>query len=829
MIVAGKNHGKTGVVAICVAIAVVALIAVGRAGAADSPGPAVTPHKDIVLPKPAEPFSGHIGTTSDQSTPDFPEMVAAPDHAPNILLILTDDVGFAASGTFGGPIATPNLDALAATGLKYNEFHTTAMCSPTRASLLTGRNHHAVATGTVVDLTTGYPGYWSMIPKSAATVAEILRLNGYNTAFFGKHHNVPAWQGSAAGPFDLWPTGLGFEYFYGFIGGDTNQWEPTLYQGTSRVDMSHKDPNYILDRDLADQAINWIHNQKASAPDKPFFAYYAPGSGHAPHQAPADWIARFKGKFDAGWDKLREESFARQKAAGIIPAATELTPRPTEIPAWDSLTPEQKRVDARYMEVFAGVLAFQDDQIGRVIAELKRMDLYDNTLIMFVEGDNGASGEGGPAGSANELGEMVNGMQERPGWMLDMMDHMGGPHTYELYPAGWAWSLDTPFQWFKQVASHLGGTRNGLVVSWPARIKARGEMRSQFHHVVDIMPTILDAVGVAMPDIVDGARQQPVDGISMTYTFDAPDAPSRHTTQYFEMLGNRGMYQDGWMASTTPAVMPWDMAKSVSPDSYKWELYDLRDDYSQAHDLAAQQPEKLKALQDLWMAEAQRNNVLPLDNSKVGKRGVPRAAAAMLAYGRPDTRYLFWGKGISVATGAAPVLTARSFSLEADVVVPKADATGVIAATGSRFGGWSFYLKDGKPVAYESFSQQPQDQFRVASAAALPAGPATIRYDFDYDGGGMGRGGLMRVSVNGKEVARGRIDRTITITAGLGETFDIGRDTGAPVTDDYGHEGAFPGDIRKVEVDLQQFKVRPDTPVPAGEATPTPQNQYKAE
>jgi arylsulfatase A-like enzyme len=757
----------------------------------------------VALPKPATPFAGKIGRTAATSVADWPKAVTPPAHAPNILLVLTDDVGFAASSTFGGLIPTPNLDRLAARGLKYNEFHTTAMCSPTRAALLTGRNHQAVGTGLVVDISTGYPGYWSVIPKSAATVAEVLKDNGYNTAFFGKHHNVPAWQASAAGPFDLWPTGLGFEYFYGFIGGDNNQWQPKLYRNTTAVDDKTHGSGQTLDHELADEAIDWIHNQKAAAPDKPFFVYYAPGSGHAPHQAPPEWIARFKGKFDQGWDKTREDIFTRQKALGVIPADAALTPRPAALPAWDSLTVDQKRLDARYMEVFAAMLSYQDAQVGRVLDELDRMGQRDNTLVIFIEGDNGASGEGTPAGLTNEIGQFANGAHDNPGWLMDTMDHMGGPHSYELYPSGWAWAMDTPFQWMKQVASHLGGMRNGLVISWPDRIRQTGQVRPQFTHVIDIAPTILEAVGLHEPGAVNGVPQQRVDGTSLAYTFDDARAPTRHTTQYFEMIGNRAIYKDGWLANTKPRRLPWEMSAPAgdAETSYQWELYDLNHDYSQSKDLAAAQPEKLKALQTLWTSEAERNNVFPIDDSF----GPTRAIKARVAHYSPRLNFVYWGKNISISDVAAPNVAARSFSLMADVVLPTDHETGVIAATGSWFGGWSFYLQNGKPVGLEAFSQQPQDQFRIASKVALPAGPATIRYDFAYDGGGLGKGGTLTISVNGHAVAQGRIDRTILVTAGLGETFDIGRDTGAPVSEDYKDQGLFSGEIRKVAVDLASF------------------------
>ena len=771
---------------------------------------------EIVLPRPPEPFAGQIGRTAAQSKPAWPKPVTAPAGAPNILLILTDDVGFGASGTFGGPIPTPNLDQLAKSGLKYNEFHTTAICSPTRAALLTGRNHHEVATGTIVDAATGYPGYWSIIPRSAATIAEVLKDNGYSTAMFGKHHNVPNWQASAAGPFDLWPTGLGFEYFFGFVGGDADQWSPKLYRGTNPVDARTLDFTLPLDHALADDAIRWVHNQKANAPDKPFLLYYAPGSAHAPHQAPAEWIARFKGQFDQGWDRLREESFKRQKALGIIPADTDLTPRPPELPAWDSLSLTEKTVYARYMEVYAAMLAYQDAQIGRILDELRRMGQLDHTLVFFIEGDNGSSGEGTLQGSTNEIGMLANKVTSDPAEIIKKLDTMGGPHSYEIYPAGWAWAMNTPFQWMKQIASHFGGMRNGMVVSWPDHIKAHGELRSQFGHVIDIVPTILEAAGIPAPTIVDGVPQQRMDGVSLMYSFDQPKAAERHRTQYFEQLGNRAIYQDGWIASTRPRRMPWsNVTPPGNPDTdYRWELYDLKHDYSQAHDFAAKQPEKLKQLQNLWWQEAERNNVLPLDDSF----GLPRSMQDRIAHMSRKTDFTYWGKDISIGEQVSPSFAGRSFSLTATVTIPAPNTTGVLAATGSWFGGWSFYLKDGKPVAYGAFSQNTGEQYRIAAADPLPAGPATIRYDFDYDGGGLGKGGLVRISVDGKEVARGRVEKAITVPAGLGETFDIGWDTGAPVSEDYTAQGRFPGDIAKVEVHLAAMALAPAVDSAVGKA-----------
>lgn len=753
---------------------------------------------DTVLPYPAEPFAGVIRKTVGRSKAVFPGDLKAPERAPNVLLILTDDVGFSASSTFGGPVPTPNLDTLASNGLIYNRFHTTAICSPTRAALMTGRNAHRVGSGVVTNFATGFPGYNGQIPKSAATIGRILTGNGFNTAFFGKHHNVPAWQATAAGPFDLWPTGLGFEYFYGFLDGDTDQFNPKMYRGIQPVeDASLGREDYILDRDLADEAIRWIHNQKAAAPDKPFFILYAPGTAHAPHQAPKDWIDRFKGQFDQGWDRLREETYERQLASGLIPSNTRLTERPEILPAWESLSANRKRTSSRFMEVFAATLAYQDSQIGRVFNELERMGIRDDTIVFFIQGDNGASAEGAVYGTLNEIGSLANKVTETEEWLLSSLEEMGGPRSYQTYPTGWAWAVDTPFQWTKTVGSHFGGTRNGLVISWPKGIRARREIRSQFHHVIDIVPTILEVCGVPAPDVVDGIRQQPMDGVSMVATFHDADAEERRTTQYFELLGNRAIYHDGWIASTTPKVPPWQTTSPKgSPLDYEWELYNIEEDFSQALNLAAEHPRKLEELRNLWWQEAERNNVLPLDD----RRGAMRVIWQRLGKGSSREKYEYWGKGISVFSHHAAPLTMCDFVIDAEITSPDEGAHGVLLASGSWFGGWSFYFDEGRPVAHHAFSQQPADQFRIASETRLPSGEHRILFEFEYDGGGIGKGGDMQITVNGEVVAQGRIERQIIIPAGIGETLDIGRDTGVPVVAEGGGTREFNGEIHKVEV-----------------------------
>jgi arylsulfatase A-like enzyme len=752
---------------------------------------------DVVLPYPAEPFSGVIRKTVGRSKGVFSKDLSAPEDSPNVLLIMTDDAGFAASSTFGGPVPTPNLDKLAQSGLIYNRFHTTSMCSPTRAALLTGRNAHMVGSGIITNSATGFPGYNAEIPKSAATVGRILTGNGFNTVFMGKHHNVPSWQATAAGPFDLWPTGLGFEYFYGFIDGDTDQFSPKMYRGIQPVeDATLGQEDYILDRDLADETIRWIHNQKAAAPDKPFFIYYAPGTPHAPHQAPREWIEKFKGQFDQGWDRLREEIFKRQLASGLTPADTRLTERPDILPAWESLSSNRKRIASRFMEVFAATLAYQDSQIGRVFHELERMGIMEDTIVFFIQGDNGASAEGALHGTMNEIGTLANKVVETEEWFLSALDEMGGPRSYQTYPAGWAWALDTPFQWFKTTGSHFGGTRNGLVVSWPNGIQARGEIRSQFHHVIDIVPTVLEVCGVPAPDVVDGIRQQRMDGVSMVPTFHHPNAEELRTTQYFELMGNRAIYHDGWIASTTPKFLPWVMQREGSPLDYAWELYNIEEDFSQAINLATEHPEKLEELRSLFWQEAERNNVLPLDHRRGGMRHIRQ----LLDKGSTRDRYEYWGKGISVFRHHAPPLILSDFTIDAEITVPEGGAHGVLLASGNWFGGWSFYFDRGRPIAHHAFSQQPADQFEIASERVLPPGDHQIRFAFEYDGGGIGKGGDMRILLGDEVIAEGRIERQILASAGVGETLDIGRDTGVTVVADGGGTRAFNGKIHKVEV-----------------------------
>jgi arylsulfatase A-like enzyme len=759
-----------------------------------------------VLPQPQSPFKGKIERTAQDSTPDFPKGVEAPKGAPNVLLILTDDVGFGASSTFGGPIQTPTLQRLADSGLRYTMFHTTALCSPTRAALITGRNHHSDASGVITEMATGYPGYNSLVPKSSGSVGEVLRENGYNTSWFGKMHNVPDWMSSQAGPFDLWPSGLGFEYFYGFLGGDSDQWHPALYENTVPIEPYLGNPNYILDHDLADKAITWMQMQHALAPNKPWLLYYATGTAHAPHQAPKEWIAKYKGQFDQGWDKVREETLARQKQLGVVPANTQLTKRPEQLAAWDTLSPDQKRLFAHMMEVYAGALSYADNQIGRVLDAVKDSGQLDNTMVIFIMGDNGASAEGTLQGTTNEVGTAANGVTESLPYLLSMMDQLGGPNTYNHYPVGWALAMDSPMQWTKQVASHFGGTRNGMVISWPGHIKDAGGIRSQFSHVIDIVPTIYEAAGITPPRIMDGVEQKPLEGTSLVYTFDNAKVPTRHTTQYFELVGNRAIYKDGWMASTTPLRLPWvTIGSEPNPDDFKWELYNINEDFSQANNLAEKNPAKLKELQDAFDVEAKKYNVYPIDSS-FAKRA-DTAIRPSLTRGRDE--FTYYPGMIRIPEGSAPNFKNKSWAIGAEVTIPEGGANGVLATIGGRYGGWALLMQDDKPQFVYAFSNQPEYKFRIASDQPLAAGNHVIRLSFKYSGGGIGKPATGVLFVDGKQVAEGQIPRTIPIRFSLDETFDVGEDTGTPVVEDYVNKMpfAFTGTLKKLVVVLEPDKL----------------------
>ena len=758
-----------------------------------------------VLPRPDPAFHGKIGLIAKESTPDFPQPQRAAKGSPNIVLIMTDDVGFGASSTFGGPIATPTMDGLAKQGVRYNQFHTTALCSPTRAALLTGRNHHTAATGVITEMATGYPGYNSLMPKSVGSIAEVLKQSGYSTSWFGKNHNVPAWQASQDGPFDLWPTGLGFDYFYGFIGGDTNQWRTALFENTRPIqapEQMGKNPEH-LDQLLADKAIGWVRTHHALNPDKPFFLYYTPGSAHAPHHAPKDWIAKFKGQFDQGWDKVREETFARQKQLGIIPQNAKLTPMPAGVPAWDTLDSDQKKVYARMMEVYAAALSHADTQVGRLLEEIADEGELDNTIVMYIQGDNGASAEGSMQGTTDELATAVNGVTESMPYLVSMMDELGGEKTYNHYPVGWALAMDTPYQWTKQVASHFGGTRNGMVISWPGHIQNPGSVRSQFHHVIDVVPTILDVTGLKFPEEINGVKQKPIEGTSMAYTFNKPNAPSTHTTQYFELVGNRGIYQDGWIASTTPARIPWiNFGMSPNPEDFKWELYKLTEDFTQSNDVAALYPEKLKQLQAVFDQEARAHDVYPLDAS-FGERGAPNIRPSLTG---TRQEFTYYPGMIRIPEGSAPNMKNKNFSIVADIEIPAAGASGIIATQGGRFGGWGLMLLNGKPLFVHNVSNQEKDHYRIVAKDAVKPGKHTLRFDFSYDGGGIGKGGTGVLSVDNAAVATGHIDRTVRVLFSFDETFDVGEDTGTPVIDDYEDlmPFRFSGTLKKVKILLGQ-------------------------
>lgn len=723
----------------------------------------------------------------------------APEGAPNVLIVLLDDVGFGATDTFGGPIDTQTLDELAVEGLRFTSFHSTALCSPTRAALKSGRNHHVAAMGYITEMATGFPGSTGQIPNAVAPLAEILRLNGYSTAAFGKWHETAAWETSVSGPFDRWPTHQGFDKFYGFIGGETNQWAPFLYDGVTQVEPP-EDPDYHFMTDMTDQSITWIRHQQAMTPDRPFFVYFAPGAAHAPHHAPLEWIDRWKGRFDMGWDALREQTLARQIEAGIVPPDTVLAPKPAAIRDWGSLSDDEKTLFARQAEVYAAYVEYADHEIGRMVDAIEDLGELDNTLIFYIAGDNGTSAEGGENGMFNEY-TYFNGVAEQVSDMLPLIDRWGGPETYPHMAAGWAVAMNAPFSWVKQVASDFGGTRTGMVVHWPEGIAAQGEIRTQFSHVIDVAPTILEVVGLPEPTSVNGTPQVPMDGISLLYAFEDAGAAERRTTQYFEMAGNRAIYHDGWFAGTIHKA-PWEAQPRASLEEDTWELYDVRSDFSLSNDLAASNPEKLAEMQALFLEEARRNNVLPIDDRTFERLTDPAAV------GRPD---LFAGRdSITLAEGmtgmsesAFPNVKNRSLALDADIVVPESGANGTVIAQGGRFGGWSLYFKDGVPgYRYNFLGLQA---FDVSATEALSTGNANIRLEFVYDGGGPGKGGTATLFVNGEQAAEGRIEHTQGAIFSADETADVGVDLGTAVVAEIGagEESRFTGAIPRVTLSLQ--------------------------
>ncbi len=707
-------------------------------------------------------------------TPPVIEQVKAPEGAPNVVVVLLDDVGFGAAGTFGGPAETPALDTLAAQGLRYNRFHTTAICSPTRASLLTGRDSHAVNVGAVLNSSNSFPGYQGILRREAATVAELLRQRGYSTAAFGKWHLAPPWETSQSGPFDRWPTGLGFEHFYGFLGGETDQFEPTLYLGTSPV-MRPAGEDYHLTEDLADQAISWMRRQQAVTPDRPFFLYFATGATHAPLQVPRSWIDRYRGRFAGGWDTLREETLARQKAAGIIPRDAELTPRPGELPAWDSLSADEKKVAERMMETYAGFLSHTDAQVGRLASALQDSGAFDNTLFFYVVGDNGSSGEGGPQSSINYMGAL-QGLAEPLSRKLQRLDDIGGRDSYPQFHSGWAWAMNTPFQWMKQVASHLGGTRNPMVVSWPAGIADEGGLRSQYSHVNDITPTILDVAGVELPEEVNGYRQLPLDGASLLPSFLDAGAPEHKHTQFYEVHGHRSIYHEGWLASARHDRLPWSVGVRRQPTPFEddeWELYHLEEDFSQARNLAAEQPGKLADMRQLFMREAARLGILPLRSSLDSPTPMPSLIAGRTEFSYPQG-------AIGIPESGAPPIQNRSWDMQARLqIYGGRPASGVIATMGGTAGGWSLYLDEaGLPVfEYRVFEL---GHIRLVGPESLPRGLNTLQLSFGYDGGGYARGGVFTLSVDGELLAQDKVPATPPSFFSIDETFDIGLDTGSP-------------------------------------------------
>jgi arylsulfatase A-like enzyme len=749
----------------------------------------------LPIPEPATPTITELDARNAKAPPRFE--VKAPQGAPNVVLVLLDDIGFGQSSAFGGPCKMPTLDKLAAEGLRYNDFHTTALCSPTRTALLTGRNHHVNNAGAIMELATGFPGNTGIRPLSVAPLAEMLRLNGYSTAAFGKYHETPPWEVSVSGPFDRWPTHSGFDKFYGFIGGETNQWAPAIYDGTIRVEHAQT-PDYHFTVDMTDQALAWMQAQHSLTLDKPFFVYFATGALHAPHHVPKEYIDRYKGQFDSGWDALRDQIFAKQKEIGAIPDSAQLTRRPKEIPSWDSQTPDQKKLEARQMETFAGFAEHTDEQVGRLVDALRKMGVLDNTLFIYIVGDNGASAEGGPEGAYNEM-MALNGIISTAAINMPHLDNWGDPTTFPHYAIGWAWAGDTPFQWTKQIASHYGGTTNGLVIHWPARVKAKGEFRSQFTYVTDIAPTVLEAAGLPFPKSVHGTMQTPFDGTSMLYTFDNPKAKETHTTQYFEMFGNRGIYHDGWIACTRHSI-PWLIVPLPPLAKDTWELYNVAQDFSEANDLAAKNPAKLKELQDLFMKEAARNHVLPIDD-----RRSERFDAAIA--GRPDlmddrTSLTVYPGMIGMSENVFINTKNRSYTITAAVELKDANSNGVIIAQAGAFGGWSLYMKDGK--VHHDYNYFGVDHTNVGGTDAVPAGKHEIKYEFIADSPKPGTGGKVALYVDGKQVAEGHIPKTQPFAFSADEGVDVGMDGETAVSNDYKQgDNKFTGKIEKVTIDTK--------------------------
>jgi arylsulfatase len=715
------------------------------------------------------------------------------------VVVLIDDIGYGHSSAFGGPIQMPNLEKLAAKGLKYNRFHTTALCSPTRTALLTGYNHHSNNAGAIMEVATAFPGNTGIRPQSITPVANVLRMNGYSTAAFGKYHETPPWEGSVSGPYDRWPTGSGFDKFYGFIGGETNQWHPMVYDGTTRVFPNVDDPNYHFTSDMTDQAVRWMNMQQSLTPDKPFYMYFATGATHAPHHAPKSYIEKYKGKFSQGWDKLREETLERQKKLGVVPQNTVLAPKPADIKDWDKLSATEKKLFERQMEIFAGFAEHTDAEVGRLMQALEERGELENTIFFYIVGDNGSSAEGGMIGMYNE-NTYFNGVMETLDMQMNKFDQLGTEETYNHFAAGWAVAGNTPFTWAKQVASNFGGTRNGMVVSWPAGIKSKNEVRSQFHHVIDVAPTIYEASNIPAPKIVNGIEQRPLEGVSMLYSFDNAKAPDTRTTQYFEIAGNRAIYHDGWFAGTIHKA-PWEANPRHPLTEDVWELYNINEDYSQANNLAAKDPAKLEELKKKFLEEAVKYNVLPIDDRTI-ERFDPSIA------GRPDimngkTKLELYDGAKGMPENAFINVKNKSFSITAEVDVP-ANATGVILCQGGDFGGWTFYMMSGKP--FFTYNFVGMQNFTVTSTPKVSPGKHVLKFDLAYDGG-RGGGGMGTISLDGNKIGEGRIEKTNYNTFGIDESADVGEDMNTPVFKGYHKKDKFTGKIGKVTVETFPKKV----------------------
>ena len=789
--------------------AVTAQAQVQTTGTPGSPS-ATTTVDGRYLPNPPPPFGGRIGLDAKDSKSYWPPRVVPPKGAPNVLLILTDDQGYGISSTFGGVIPTPTLDRLAKVGLRYTQFHTTALCSPTRAALITGRNHHSVGFGVISEQSTGYPGYDSIIGPENASIGEILKENGYATSWFGKNHNTPSYQLSLSGPFDQWPSGMGFEYFYGFMGGETDQWRPWLFRDHTQIFPWIDHPGYNLITDMADEAIKHLKGLNAAAPDQPFLAYYCPGGTHAPHQPTPEWIKKISEMhlFDKGWNNLREQILANQKKLGVVPANTQLTPWPdgqpefggAKLAKWDTLSADEKKLFIRQADVFAAYAAYTDYEIGRVIQEVEDEGKLDNTLIIYICGDNGTSAEGTTLGTPFDMAA-IEAITMPVADQLKYYDAWGSDKTQPHMSVAWSWAFDTPFKWTKQIASHFGGTRNGMVISWPGHIKDAGGIRTQFHHTIDIVPTILEATGIPAPSMVNGIGQKPIDGVSMAYTFDKANAnaPSRRDTQYFEMFGNRAIYHDGWIASTTPWAGPWLMGLGKLPNvvnGYKWELYNIAEDYSQYNDLATKNPDKLREMQELFLVEASKYNVFPLDNEVVQRALAPRPSAVA---GR--TEFTYSGEVSGIPSSSAPNLLGRSYSISAEVEIPQGGAEGMLNTLGGAFGGYGLYLVKGKPVF--TYVQLTTERTRWEGKEALTPGKHTIVFDFKYDGPGFGKGGTGVLSVDSKQVDSKKMEHTIPFLVSFDESFDVGVDTRYGVDDnDYQVPFRFTGKLAKLTIKL---------------------------